>query len=66
MIYTDGLVESRNENNDEFGMQRIMDIIEKNHSKSADEFLAALIDSVKTFTGGNASDDITLLVLKIE
>jgi sigma-B regulation protein RsbU (phosphoserine phosphatase) len=66
LIYTDGLVESRNEGNDEFGVQRITDIIDKNYSKSSEEFLSALLDSVKIFNGGNISDDITLLVLKIE
>ncbi|MDH3267984.1 MAG: serine/threonine-protein phosphatase [Ignavibacteria bacterium] len=64
VIYTDGIIEARDENNEEFGQQRLENFVKENKNKSAKEFLSDFRKSFKEFTK-NIQDDITLLVLKV-
>jgi sigma-B regulation protein RsbU (phosphoserine phosphatase) len=64
VIYTDGIVEARDENNEEFGEHRIENFVETNKDKSANEFLIDLRKSQKEFTR-YVQDDMTLLVIKV-
>jgi len=66
MLYTDGLTESRNELNEDFRQERIMSLLADHHSKSADEFLSIVKNTVKKFSNGSIHDDLTIIVLKKE
>jgi sigma-B regulation protein RsbU (phosphoserine phosphatase) len=76
VIYTDGIVEARDENNNEFGEKRMENfvkenkdksanefLVEENKDKSANEFLVDLRKSLKEFTR-YVQDDMTLLVIR--
>jgi serine phosphatase RsbU (regulator of sigma subunit) len=64
VIYTDGIVEARGENNEEFGEQRMGNFVQENKNKSANDFLKELRKSHKEFTR-YVQDDMTLLVIKM-
>ncbi len=64
VLYTDGLVEASNVKNEEFGEDRLADLIKKNGNNTADEVMKSLLDTVKNFAG-QFDDDVTMMVIKI-
>ena len=65
VMFTDGVTEAMNTQNEEFGEDRLMDTLEEVTMHSAQEIIDAVKADVKAFTGeAEQSDDITLLVLK--
>jgi sigma-B regulation protein RsbU (phosphoserine phosphatase) len=65
VMFTDGVTEAMNTQNEEFGEDRLMDTLEEVAMHSSQEIIDAVKADVKTFTGeAEQSDDITLLVLK--
>jgi hypothetical protein len=64
LLYTDGATESRNEDNEEFGLERLTCFVKDSAGLSADKLLSNLKDKLKSFTYGESFDDITLLVVK--
>ena len=64
-LYTDGVTEALNDQEEEFGVPRLEQTIRENVSRSADEIVAAIQQAVETFTGDvTPFDDVTLVVLK--
>ncbi len=63
VIYTDGLTEARNKNGEEFGLERLSEIIEYNSGKSANDLLKKIHRSVLEFAG-KFTDDVTMMVIK--
>jgi serine phosphatase RsbU (regulator of sigma subunit) len=65
VIYSDGVSEANNLNEDEFGMERLTSVISKNIKASAsgmrDKIESALSDFTQT---APANDDITLVIVK--
>ena len=60
---TDGLVDAKNSQNEEYSLSRLKSII-SDYSKFGIDYLAdAIIKDAKKFTGAKASDDITLLIM---
>jgi len=66
LFYTDGLSEAMDENENEYGEQRIIDnVIQKRHL-SADEILDAIITDIREFDDSQPPrDDTTAIVLKV-
>jgi sigma-B regulation protein RsbU (phosphoserine phosphatase) len=65
--YTDGLTETVNEDNAEFGMQSLMDYFEKNSAKDIRTIHQDIIVALDGFKGKNAyRDDITMLTCRVE
>lgn len=65
LLYTDGLIEARNSQGEEFGEKRLSNYIKDNHNKSANVILKRLLDTARSFAG-KFHDDVTLLVIKIQ
>jgi serine phosphatase RsbU (regulator of sigma subunit) len=63
LLYTDGVIEARNAQEDEFSEMRLKTFTEKHHAKNADEFLSQLKSEISNFAV-NLHDDITILVIK--
>lgn len=64
--YTDGLTETRNENGDEYGQDRLLDYFRLNGQKDLQEMHQDIIISLDDFKGrNNYNDDITLLSCKV-
>ncbi len=65
VLYTDGITEALNAREEEFGEERLIEVIRKNRARRAEELAAAIIKEVERFTEGTEqSDDITLLIVK--
>jgi sigma-B regulation protein RsbU (phosphoserine phosphatase) len=66
VIFTDGLTEARNADDDEFGETRLIDAAVRDRACSAPALQARLVDAVAAFTGGRLQDDATLIVAAAE
>lgn len=65
-FYTDGLSEARNKDNDEFGEERLCEIIQANSEFDAKQLKEVIIDDILKFLNGqNLHDDLTLILMKI-
>ena len=63
VLFTDGLTEARNLDDDEFGEGRLVAAALEHRYCSAPAMQARLSDAVATFSGGHLQDDATLIVL---
>ncbi len=67
VIYSDGITESFNEKDDEFGEDRLEEILKKNVTRSPEEMIASVIDAVNAHAGKMPqADDMTMVVLKMK
>lgn len=65
VIFTDGITESRNKQNQEFGDDKLEKFIQKNSKLSAEKLLEKIHDELSQFTSGvDQMDDMTLVVIK--
>jgi sigma-B regulation protein RsbU (phosphoserine phosphatase) len=66
VAYTDGIVESINEYGEEFGEQRLIQLVQENRHLSADRIKNTVVESVLSWTfAEERDDDMTLIVAKI-
>jgi serine phosphatase RsbU (regulator of sigma subunit)/predicted enzyme related to lactoylglutathione lyase len=63
-LYTDGITEAFNEAGEEFGEQRLGELLRKHREQPAQAMLAAILEEVQRFSAGKQQDDITLIVAK--
>jgi sigma-B regulation protein RsbU (phosphoserine phosphatase) len=66
VCFTDGITEALSPDGDEFGDDRLVDLIRANRTVSADALATILADTQAAWTGGSAQDDATLIVVAIE
>lgn len=67
VLYSDGLVESRNPSGEEFGEERLCSSVNAVRDRSAVEIQERLIDDVRLFVGAApVHDDLTCVVLKMK
>jgi sigma-B regulation protein RsbU (phosphoserine phosphatase) len=65
LIYTDGVVEARNNADEEFGLVRLIEVVAARH-QDIDTLLTGVIGAVRTWTGEcEQGDDITLVALAV-
>ena len=64
LFTTDGLSEAANENGEQYGKERLMDLCAMLDYSAPDIFLHSIFDAIEEFTGGKHSDDMTAVVLK--
>ncbi len=67
LIFSDGIIEAMNPEDEIYDYERLEDYIDKNHHLDTEEFTHGLIADVQRFTGtAPQSDDISLVVFDIE
>jgi len=67
IVFSDGVSEAMSASGDEYGEERIVQVVEANAGLGPRELLEALFADVKAFaTGAAQSDDITGLVLRYD
>ena len=66
VLYTDGLTEAMNSDEQEFGEQRLVELGSRNIAMSASELLVAIRKEVGSFCSGNFQDDFTLVVVAVK
>jgi len=65
VLYTDGITEARNHEEEEYGIERLCETISRHWQYSATEIQKAVIADVRRYVGTQKiHDDLTLLVLK--
>jgi sigma-B regulation protein RsbU (phosphoserine phosphatase) len=63
VLFTDGVTEVQNEHGEEFGEERLIDLVTRCRTLSAVELHQRVLDAVVQFSHGDTQDDVTLLVL---
>ena len=66
VLFTDGVIEARNQADEEFGEDRLLAALIANRACSAPALEARLSAEVAGFTGGMLQDDATLIVVAVE
>lgn len=65
LLYTDGIIESENKLGDEYGIERLCEIVKKHSGSSSDDLVAIINRDVIDFSEGTAqTDDITLIAIE--
>ena len=63
VCYTDGLVEVRDENREEFGVDRLRNVLKENYGDDTDAIVKQTLAEVDAFVAGRPDDDITLTIV---
>lgn len=63
VLFTDGVTEASNREDEEFGEQRLLALLEQQRKLSADAIKEKIAAAISEFSGGHLNDDATLLVL---
>lgn len=65
LLYTDGVTEAQNSDKEEFGIERLEEVLREHGQLHARELYRKIIESVKAFVGrASQRDDITLLIVQ--
>jgi sigma-B regulation protein RsbU (phosphoserine phosphatase) len=66
LIYSDGLIEATNKKEEEFGIERLIEIIQLQHKLSSKQIIQYICQSLEDFLQGKPlEDDLTIAVAKI-
>ena len=63
-LYTDGVTESLNGTQEEFGEERLIELLRRNRSLPASEIAQSVVEEVQRFSAEKQYDDITLIIAK--
>lgn len=67
LIYTDGITETMNRQQVEYGVELLKEVVRKHAKNGPDALVNVIMDSVRQFRGGGSStDDSTLLALAVD
>ncbi len=65
VFYTDGFTEAMNRRREEYGEERLMQIIQKNHTQPVDDIYEAILRDIRRFVGDMPQqDDMTMIFIK--
>jgi sigma-B regulation protein RsbU (phosphoserine phosphatase) len=65
LMYTDGVTDALSPGGERLGEQRLIEIVESIAEKPASEFVDALVARLRTFSGGEFSDDVAILAVRV-
>ncbi|HMD13049.1 MAG TPA: SpoIIE family protein phosphatase, partial [Bacteroidota bacterium] len=66
VLFTDGVSESMNIAGEEWGEQKLEEVLLSQNGKTAETILSSVVDAVKEYSHDTAQyDDITLVVLRV-
>jgi serine phosphatase RsbU (regulator of sigma subunit)/catechol 2,3-dioxygenase-like lactoylglutathione lyase family enzyme len=63
-IYTDGVTEAFSPAGEEFGEDRLIEVLQKRRELPARDLLAAVVEEVQRFSPAERSDDVTLVIAR--
>ncbi len=67
LLYTDGLIEAENEQNELFGEDRLIALFSEQCQLPPQEMIDYLVDQVQLFSGRNSfQDDVSLVVMQVK
>jgi sigma-B regulation protein RsbU (phosphoserine phosphatase) len=65
LLYTDGVTEAANDSGEEFGPERLTELLECSADEDLQRHHANIIDNVRQHAAGNFTDDATLLLISM-
>ena len=65
VMYTDGVTEAANQQGEEFGMERLLDVVKGNLDLTARALRVKIVEEVRRFAPFQG-DDLTIVVVKVE
>jgi len=66
VLYTDGVTEAINDKDEEFGEERLLQVITETRSRPAQEIMDRILAAITAFAGDRPQyDDITIMVLRV-
>jgi serine phosphatase RsbU (regulator of sigma subunit) len=66
LFYTDGVTEAENKFGEEFGIQRLSEVLRRGSSLSAEDLMADIYNAAANFCGDEFGDDVTIVVIKCD
>jgi len=66
LLYTDGLTEARNAAEEEFGEQRLIDMVLRRPHLDPQALRDGILQSATAFSGGSLQDDATLIAIRVD
>jgi serine phosphatase RsbU (regulator of sigma subunit) len=63
-LYTDGVTESFNEIDEEFGEERLIEALRQHAALPAQQLLSSVVERIQRFSSAEQHDDITLIIAK--
>jgi serine phosphatase RsbU (regulator of sigma subunit) len=63
-LYTDGIIDSRNDAGEEFGEERLIEVLRRHRGLSSQDLLEATVDELRRFSPHEQYDDITLIIAR--
>jgi phosphoserine phosphatase RsbU/P len=65
VLYTDGVTEACNSEDEEFGEERLLQVLQQNPTRTAIDIQKNILQAVAEFSHGTWQDDATLLVVAV-
>jgi sigma-B regulation protein RsbU (phosphoserine phosphatase) len=66
VLFTDGITEIANADNEEFGEERLMELLRDHRALDAEAMQKRVMAAIAEFSGGNFQDDATLIVTAVD
>jgi serine phosphatase RsbU (regulator of sigma subunit) len=63
-IYSDGITEAVSRRDEEFGEDRLLDVITRTRDRSPGDIVTSVFEEVRRFSGDQQRDDVTLIVAR--
>lgn len=64
VLYTDGVTEAHPGNHEEFGTERLVEVLRATRGRHPEEVTDAIVSAVRAFVSGPLPDDLTLVVIQ--
>jgi serine phosphatase RsbU (regulator of sigma subunit) len=64
VLYTDGVTDAMNGKGEDFGEDRLVEVVHKNRKLAPEPMLSAIVDEIRGFSSSEQFDDITMIVAK--
>ena len=64
VLYTDGVTEAMNAAGEEFGQERLVEVVRRYRTEPAECMVRSIVNDLQAFSSGEQHDDITLIVAK--
>lgn len=64
ICYTDGVTEALKETGEEYGVERLQQLVESNSNENVKDLADLIISDVNEFSSGSIQDDLTLIIIR--